>query len=63
MKLSKKRLSKPIGQKGQGLTEYMILVALVAVAGLGAAKTFGTTVKNKISDAKVKLNEEINIRN
>ena len=31
--------------RGQGLTEYIILVSLAAVAAIGAASYFGDTVK------------------
>lgn len=30
---------------GQGLTEYLIIIAMVAVAGIGAASFFGDSVK------------------
>jgi len=31
--------------KGQGLTEYIIIVALIAIAAIGAVSFFGSSVK------------------
>lgn len=36
-------------QLGQGMTEYIIIVALVAVAGIGTYKFFGQTVRNQMA--------------
>ncbi len=41
----KKRLGK--NRKGQGLTEYIIIVALVAVAGIGIVNIFGNQLRNQ----------------
>jgi Flp pilus assembly pilin Flp len=35
------------GRKGQGLTEYIIVVALVAVAGIGIVNIFGNQLRNQ----------------
>lgn len=35
-------------QKGQSLIEYVILVALVALVSIGAAKALGTKISAKI---------------
>ncbi len=32
-------------QKGQGMSEYIIIVTLVAVLVLGAVRVFGTSIK------------------
>ena len=32
---------KKLNQKGQGMTEYILIVALIAVAVIGAVKFFG----------------------
>lgn len=37
------------GQRGQGMTEYIIIVALIAVAAIGATSYFGSTVRNQVS--------------
>ena len=34
-------------QTGQGMTEYIIIVALIAVAAIGVYSFFGTTVKSQ----------------
>lgn len=34
-------------QSGQGMTEYLIIVALIAVAGIAAFSYFGKTVRNQ----------------
>ncbi|MFG6412613.1 Flp family type IVb pilin [Roseateles sp. DC23W] len=34
-------------QRGQGMTEYIIIVALIAVAAIGVYSMFGETVKNQ----------------
>lgn len=38
------------GQIGQGMTEYIIIVALVAVAGIGAYSYFGQTIRGQMAD-------------
>lgn len=42
-------------QRGQGMTEYIIIVALVAVAAIGAFKYFGQTVRAQASVAANEL--------
>jgi type IV pilus assembly protein PilA len=36
-----------IRQRGQGMTEYIIIVALIAVAAIGVYSYFGQTVRNQ----------------
>ena len=36
-------------QRGQGLTEYIIIVAMIAVAAIAVYQYFGTTVRNQTS--------------
>ena len=36
-------------QRGQGMTEYIIIVALIAVAAIGVYSFFGKTVRNQTS--------------
>jgi Flp pilus assembly pilin Flp len=38
---------KKISQFGQGMTEYIIIVALIAVAAIGVYSYFGQTVKSQ----------------
>lgn len=40
----RRRLSK---QYGQGMTEYIIIVALIAVAAIGSYRFFGQTVRSQ----------------
>ncbi len=47
------RLNKRIGgrksQRGQGMTEYIIIVALVAIGAIGVYNLFGKTVRDQTS--------------
>jgi pilus assembly protein Flp/PilA len=36
-------------QFGQGMTEYIIIVALIAIAAIGVYGAFGHTVKNQVA--------------
>jgi Flp pilus assembly pilin Flp len=36
-------------KKGQGLTEYIIVVALVAIAAIGVVNIFGNQLRNQFS--------------
>jgi pilus assembly protein Flp/PilA len=36
-------------QFGQGMTEYIIIVALIAVAAIGVYSLFGKTVRNQVA--------------
>lgn len=38
-----------IRQLGQGMTEYIIIVALVAVAGISTYKLFGQTIRSQLA--------------
>lgn len=37
------------GQRGQGMTEYIIIVALIAVAAIGVYSLFGKTIRNQVA--------------
>jgi Flp pilus assembly pilin Flp len=39
------------GQKGQGMTEYILLVALIAIAVIVAVKYFGSKTKTAFTDS------------
>ncbi len=46
------KLNQRIGgrqQLGQGMTEYIIIVALIAVAAIGVYSAFGHTLTNQVS--------------
>ncbi len=36
-------------QLGQGMTEYIIIVALIAVAAIGVYALFGKTIRNQVA--------------
>jgi Flp pilus assembly pilin Flp len=38
-----------LNRKGQGLTEYIIVVALVAIAAIGIVNIFGNQLRNQFS--------------
>jgi Tfp pilus assembly protein FimT len=38
-----------ISQRGQGMTEYIIVVALVAIAAIGVYTAFGKTVRGQMA--------------
>jgi pilus assembly protein Flp/PilA len=44
-------MGKGLGKnrKGQGLTEYIIVVALVAIAGIGIVNIFGNQLRNQFN--------------
>ena len=43
--------------RGQSLTEYVILVSLVAIAGIGAVSTLGPALDRLLSRAVARLDE------
>jgi len=43
-------------ENGQGLTEYLILLILIAVLAIGAVQGLGSTVRGKIERARGKIN-------
>ena len=45
---------------GQGLSEYIILVMLIAVCSIAASRVLGTTLRTKLETINQKL-EEIHI--
>ncbi len=49
-----------LNEKGQGLTEYITLLVLVSLVAVGAAKSVGSTVRNKLETARRHINQDIN---
>ncbi|MCK9382142.1 MAG: hypothetical protein M0P95_13910 [Sulfuritalea sp.] len=41
------KLQSRLTQRGQGMTEYIIIVALIAVAAIGVYSYFGQTIKGQ----------------
>jgi Flp pilus assembly pilin Flp len=52
-----------LDERGQGLTEYITLLVLVSLVAVGAAKSVGTTVRNKLETARRHINQDINFSN
>jgi Flp pilus assembly pilin Flp len=52
-----------LDQKGQGLTEYIALLLLIAVVSFGVTKTLGSRVKSKIKEAADHINSDISLQN
>ncbi len=46
-------------EAGQGLSEYLILLMLVAIVSIGAVKSLGGAVKSKIDTAKRNIQREV----
>jgi Flp pilus assembly pilin Flp len=44
--------------KGQGMTEYIIIVALIAIAAIGAFTLFGKTARNQVAAMASELGGE-----
>ncbi|MEI6093372.1 MAG: hypothetical protein WCQ47_06790 [bacterium] len=48
---------KILNKKGQGMIEYIVLVALVAVAAIGITELLGQTVRTKLAEITASLQE------
>ncbi|MGE0614529.1 MAG: Flp family type IVb pilin [Bacteriovoracia bacterium] len=44
-------------EDGQGLTEYTILLILIAIVSIGMVKSIGTQVKVKLKEARNQINQ------
>lgn len=49
-------------QKGQGLIEYVILVALVVLVCVGATKALGGKVHSKLKEIRDQIDEGVPVR-
>lgn len=49
MRIHRTRSASRAGQLGQGMTEYIIIVALIAIASITVISFFGGTVRNQVS--------------
>jgi Flp pilus assembly pilin Flp len=47
------------GKKAQGMTEYILIIALIAVLVIGAVKLFGNKVKKGFSDSAGKVSSAV----
>lgn len=50
-----KKMQQYARQRGQGMTEYIIIVALIAVAAIGVYQAFGTVIKGQTATAAATL--------
>ncbi len=48
-------MNNSIKQIGQGMTEYIIIVALIAIAGIGAFTFFSDGMKDQIGNVTAEL--------
>jgi Flp pilus assembly pilin Flp len=47
--------SNKIKQLGQGMTEYIIIVALIAISAIAVYNLFGDTVRGQVGDMAAEL--------
>lgn len=45
-------------KKGQGMTEYILIVALIAILAVGGVKIFGSRIKGLFTGAAEKVSSE-----
>ena len=48
-------MKKMVKQLGQGMTEYIIIVALIAIAAIGIYSLFGDTIREQMGDMTTEL--------
>lgn len=53
---------KSLNQKGQGLVEYIVLLALVVLVCVGTSKSLGRSINNKFKEIKEQVDEHIPVR-
>lgn len=51
----KKFLAKLSSKKGQGMIEYVIIMALLVIAAIGVLTALGKTMKNKFNTVQEEL--------
>jgi pilus assembly protein Flp/PilA len=61
MRRSFKQLAE--AQSGQGMTEYLIIVALIAIAAVGVVTVFGNDIRQLFSAATGTLNGQSSTAN
>ncbi|HTH43986.1 MAG TPA: pilus assembly protein [Oxalicibacterium sp.] len=49
VKIARQAVKKSLRQYGQGMTEYIIIVALIAVAAIGVYSMFGQTIRGQVA--------------
>jgi pilus assembly protein Flp/PilA len=53
-------MRKTLNQKGQGMTEYILIVALIAVAVIGAVKFFGSSTNANFKATAASVTTNVN---
>lgn len=48
---------KKLNSKGQGMTKYILIIALIAMAVIGAVKIFGGKVSNGFNNAATQVDK------
>ena len=48
-------------ERGQGLTEYITLVLLIAIVSITATKTLGHRIKEHIQEASDHINKDLSL--
>lgn len=57
--MRKKQQTGLLGQKGQGVMEYVILTGLVGIFCLAAVKKFGKSLDTRLDQINKKITQEI----
>jgi Flp pilus assembly pilin Flp len=55
MKPRRKTVQRRLNEAGQGMSEYILIIGLVALVVFGLVKTFGTDISNLFSKANSQL--------
>lgn len=59
--MTDRRLRIVRNPSGQGLTEYLILLVLVAVLSIGVVKALGERIKTRFDQSKEKIEKDVNV--
>lgn len=51
-----------MNQKGQGLTEYIILLLLVSIVSIAAVTALGSTIKGKFELIQRHINSDVGLK-
>lgn len=46
-------------ERGQGLTEYLVLLVLIAVVSIGVVNSLGKAIRGKFTTARENINREV----
>jgi hypothetical protein len=55
----KRKYGQNVGCRGQGLTEYLMILMLVSVVALGVVSSLGREIKSKLQVVRSHINQEI----